>query len=338
MIRSALAATAVATLTVAAALPAQAAQPIMLRMANSVSAMSHMNVQIFGPWCQRVTKESDGTVDARLFPSNAIASSENVWDRTLSGVVDIGYINPAYMHGLFPRTAVTTLPGVGGRSLPGSIALWDMVQPGGALHDEWKTVHILAMFAYPSTGLISTVPIHKAEQLKGMKIAAFSRTIALWVTNMGAAPVTLAFSEGYEALARGTVAAIAVGFTGVQPLKVWEVAKYYTTGDLGAGGAVAIAMNKKKYEALPARGRASVDRNSGLKYTKELGVFWDRIDDQGRELAEKHGGQVYELPKAERARWVEKAEPVISEWEKQTPEGAKVLSEYRKLTQNAANN
>lgn len=327
----------VLAVTFAAAAPALAATPIVIRMADSVSAMSHMNVDIFTPWCKRVTAESGGTIHAQLFPSNEIATSENVWDRTLSGVVDIGYVPADYYGGLFPRTGVASLPMEGGRSLPASIALWKMVQPGGLLHSEWKQVHILAMFAYPSTGIVSTKPIHRIQDLKGIKIAAFGRLMAEWLTRMGAAPVTIAYSESYEAMERGTVTAIAVGFTGVQPLHLWEVAKYYTVGELGGAGAVAIAMNEHSYETLPAKAKAAIDRNSGLKYTKELGAFWDRIDAQGRKLAEQHGGHVYDLPPAERARWAKKAKPVTASWVKSTPDGVAVLTEYRKLRDQAEN-
>jgi TRAP-type transport system periplasmic protein len=337
MIRRCLAAAAATALAAALAPPAGAAG-IMIRMADSVSAQSHMNVQIFGPWCERVSKESGGTVDARLFPGSSIASSHNIWDRTLSGVVDIGYVTPAYVRGRFPRTSVSSLPREGGQSLPSSIALWHMVQPGGALHDEWKEVHVLAMFAYPTSGIVSTVPIHKMEDFKGLKVAAFDRLMAQWLTRMGAAPVTLAFAEGYEALNRGTVTAIAVGFTGVQPLHLWEVAKYYTAGNLGGAGAVAIAMNRNSYAKLPDKGKAAIDRNAGLEYTKTLGAFWDRIDAEGRKLTEKHGGVVYDLPAAELTRWGEAADPLIGEWVKRTPDGAKVLAEFRKLRDRPVSN
>jgi hypothetical protein len=58
------------------------------------------------------------------------------------------------------------------------------------------------------------------------------------------------------------------------------------------------------------------------------------IDDTERDniaIAQKMGNQtIYKLPPDELAQWKQRAEPVIAEWEKRTPDGAKVLGAFRK--------
>jgi len=329
--------TAVAAVILALAAGQASADPVLIRMANSVPATAHMNVQVFGPWCERVTAQSGGTVDAKLFPSDAISNARNMWDRILAGVVDIGYVNTSYYAGQFKRTSVTGLPLLTKESLPASVALWNMVQPSGLLADEWKDVRVLGIFVYPSSGIVSTVPIRRMEDLEGKKVGVGARAIGQWMQNLGAAPISLTYSQTYESLQRGLVTAYTVGWTGVQPLKLWEVAKYYTAGKFGASSVVGMAMSKKSYEKLPAQGRKAVDDNSGLKFTKELGTFWDRINDEGRKLVEAHKGtEIFDLTEAELSRWSKAAEPIVADWEKDTPDGAKVLDQFKKQLVQAA--
>lgn len=314
-----------------------AADPVLIRMANSVPASAHMNVQIFQPWCERVTAQSEGTVDAKLFPANAIATSQNMLDRVLAGVVDIGFVNTAYFSGKFNKSKVTGLPLQTKESLPASVALWNMMQPGGILADEWTELRVLAVFSYPGTGLVSTTPIRRMEDMAGKKVSVGDRMLGQWVQNLGAAPISQPYSEAYESLNRGVVNAVAVGWTGVQPLKLWEVAKYYTAGTFGSSSVVAIAMAKPAYEKLAQKGRAAVDRNSGLEFTKQLGAFWDKVNVEGRKMVEgQKGTQIFDLSAAEMARWAKAAEPVIENWVKETPNGDKVLAEFRAQRDRAA--
>jgi TRAP-type transport system periplasmic protein len=308
---------------------AQAADPIPVRMANSVPATSHMNVRIFDPWCKRVTAESGGTVDAKLFPANAIATSRNMWDRTLSGVVDIGYVSPAYVAGKFPGAGVTEIPFLVNDAYTSSIAFWNMIEHG-ALKDEFKEVKVLAAFVYPGSGLAAgSEPIRRIEDMKGKKIAVGNRLTGDLVESLGAAPVTIVFSETYQSLMRHTVDAVAVGFTGIQPLKLYEVAKHYTTVLLGSTNVIQ-AMNKQTYAKLPEQGKAAIERNSGEKWTRELGKFWDDVAASGRKLVEaQKDTHIYDPSPAEEARWENAAAPMAAEWVKRTHDGAKILAEFK---------
>jgi TRAP-type C4-dicarboxylate transport system substrate-binding protein len=319
--------TAVA-LCIAFAAEQAVADPVIIRMANSVPANSHMNVRIFTPWCERVTAESGGTVEAKLYPANLIATSNNVWDRVLTGVVDIGYVSPSYVGGKFPKSRVTEVPFLVGRSADSSIAFWKMIDHG-SLAPEFAEVKVLAAFVYPTSGLATPVtPIHKMEELKGKKIGVGSKMMGEWAQAMGAAPITMVYSETYDMMNRHTVDLVTAGWTGIQPLKLWEVAKGYTTVPLGSTNVV-LAMNKQSYGKLPDQGKAAIDRNSGEKWTRELAVFWDQVADEGRKLVEEHNATIYDPSEAEKADWAKASEPVGEQWVRQTRDGGKALSEFR---------
>ena len=137
------------------------------------------------------------------------------------------------------------------------------------------------------------------------------------------------FSETYQSLMRHTVDAVAVGFTGIQPLKLYEVAKRYTTVLLGSTNVIQ-AMNKKTYAKLSDKGKAAVERNSGLKWTRELGKFWDDVAASGRKLVEKQKDtHIYDPPPDVMAQWEKAAAPMAAEWIKRTPNGAKILAEFK---------
>src|SRR5678815_1173276 len=89
-------------------------------------------------------------------------------------------------------------------------------------------------------------------------------------------------------------------------------------------------MNKDTYAKLPATVKAAVDKNAGLPFTMKMANNSDTVEAQVRERTmSKPGHTVANLDPAELARWKKMVAPLVDEWVKATPDGAKVLAAYR---------
>ena len=84
-------------------------------------------------------------------------------------------------------------------------------------------------------------------------------------------------------------------------------------------------MNRRKWDALPAKAKAAIDKHSYLSFSQTLGRAADA------EWARSRGSlkDVSELSEAEEARWKKLVAPVAEQWAKETPNGAKVLEAFR---------
>ena len=88
-----------------------------------------------------------------------------------------------------------------------------------------------------------------------------------------------------------------------RPLKVHELVKYHSefAGPQPriATSVFLFAMNKQKYESLPADLKKVIDANSGRRIAEMAGRNWDEIEKPGKAAAEKAGNSFPIMPEAE---------------------------------------
>jgi len=308
--------------------PAHAQEPIQLKFGSAVPAMSWPNTMGVLPWTQQVEKDSGGAVKFTLFAGGGVVSSKNGYDRLLNGIVDALYGTVSDTPGQFPRTDVSSMPFETNRSVDASTALWRLYDKG-LINMEFTAVKPLAIFVFNASRFHANRPIAKAEDLKGLKVAVFSRMLADIANDIGGTPVTVATTEIYETMQRNLAQVAIMGWTGTQTFKIDEVTKFHLDAPLGSSPGYML-MNKETYAKLPAVAKAAVDKNAGLPFAIKMGNNSDTVEAQVRERVKaKPGHTVAELDPAELVRWKKMVAPLVDEWVKNTPDGAKVLAAYR---------
>ena len=106
-----------------AAAPA-AAQPVELRFASPAPPQSPINSRGIAEWIKEVNSASGNTVSFRLMAGPTLASFENVYDRVLKGVADIGFGTGSTVAGQFRRSEVATLPFESEGPIEVAVTLW----------------------------------------------------------------------------------------------------------------------------------------------------------------------------------------------------------------------
>jgi TRAP-type C4-dicarboxylate transport system substrate-binding protein len=94
-----------------------------------------------------------------------------------------------------------------------------------------------------------------------------------------------------------------------------------TTEDYGAGYTIMffVAMNKKKWEALPKEVQQTIEQVN-KEWIQKTAELWDKIDKEGREYTLSRGNKIIPLSKEEDARWAKAVEPVLAEYVKNMKE------------------
>lgn len=316
-------------LTMSASLPGAAkAEPMNLKFSIPLPPFSSLNKQVLAPWAGRIAKDSNGALDVQVYAEPGITTLGNSYDRTINGVVDMAWGIMAPITTQFPKTNVVTLPFEARNGLEATMGMWTLYKDG-LIADEWSKVHVLAFATFPGIYIHSNKPIKTMADLRGLRISADSRVPSLALERLGATPVHMPVSELYEASHRGTIDAIAIAWPAIMSFKLYETTRYHLEVPLGNDGAF-VAMNKQSYDRLPAAGKEAVDKESGLVLTKIILEDVTGHVSESRAFTGKQPGHVIsQLAPAEEARWIKTASPVIDQWVKETPDGAKVLAAYR---------
>jgi len=313
----------------AISLNAQAADPISLKFASPAPPMSQVNTWGITPWIEEVQKAAGEGFEVKLFPGPALGTFDNIYDRTINGIAELSFGVFGPYAGSFPGVDVASLPFETDSDVEASVALWRVFQQG-LIADEFTKVHPMALFTFPASGFHTKKEIKTADDLKGLKVAAFSRSAAREGELLGATPITMNPAEGYQAMQRGLVQSIMVGWSAVLPFKMQEVTNFHLEASLGQAPAF-IFMNKDAYAKLPAPAKAAVDKLSYESFSRRMGDVTDRQDDLGRTTVGKIPGHtVYKLSPAETANWKRILAPMTDEFVKSMPNGAAVLAAYRK--------
>lgn len=320
----------------ALAQPALAAD-VTLRAHQMLPPQAAIPGKAMVPWAAKVEKESGGRIKVQHFPSMQLGGRPpELFDQAKDGIVDIVWTVLGYTPGRFPKTEVFELPFMSGSAEVSSRAIQAYVEKYAM--DEFKDVKLIAVHTHGPGLFHSQNPINKLEDLKGMKVRGGSRVINIMLEQLGATPVGMPVPAVGEALSKGVISATTIPWEVVPSLKVQQIVKNHT-GFSGPKGlytqTFAVAMNKARYDKLPADLKKDIDNNSGIEVAAAFGRVMDEADKLGLSLAQQAGNNVITLDAAETARWQRAAAGVRAVWYKEVGDkgidGPKLVSEAEAL-------
>jgi TRAP-type C4-dicarboxylate transport system substrate-binding protein len=308
--------------------PALAADPVSLKFASPAPPMSQVNTWGITPWIEEVQKAAGGALEVKLFPGPAVANFEHVYDRTTNGVVELAFGVFGPYAGQFPRTDVVAMPFQADSGVEASTALWRLFA-SGVIAEEFGKVRPLALFTFPASGIHTKKEIKTAADLRGLKLAAFSRFASQETELLGGTPITMTPSDAYQSVQRGLADGVMVGWSAVLPFKLQEVTTHHLEASLGLAPAF-VFMNKDAHARLPDAAKKAIDGLSYEAFSRRMGDVTDRQNELGRSTVGKiPGHMIYQLGAAESAAWQKTLQPLIDEWTKSTPNGPAILASYR---------
>jgi TRAP-type C4-dicarboxylate transport system substrate-binding protein len=307
----------VAALTLAAGSSVALAQQVTLRVHQFLPAQAPVPRAFIAEWAKKVETESAGKIKIELYPSMQLGGTPpQLFDQVKDGVVDIVWTLPGYTPGRFPKSEAFELPFIAGTAEQNSQAAWEFYQKH--LRDEFKDVQIIAVHTH-GAGLIHAKGngVRKLEDMKGLKVRGPSRQVNKLISALGATPVGMPVPAMPEALSKGVIDGTVVPWEVTTPLRIAELVNTHTTFTGSRSLYVSFfvfAMNKAKYDSLPADLKKVIDANSGPATSKWVGKVMDDFDAPGLAAAKARGNTIVVLDAAETNRWKAAAQRVTDEW------------------------
>lgn len=294
---------------------AEAAKVYKMSMTTLYPTTHPTCANVWLPWTKKINKETNGRVVINYFDPNTICPNNEMYASVVSGAVTIGGHLCGATPGKFPSMETPALPLLVESALAGSLTVYDFYAKEEQAKKDFKDVKILWMWSSADFH-IQTIskPIHKLEDVKGLKLICWTQDNAELCKALGGIPINIPTQDTYLALQRGMADGLLTPIASMRSYKTSEVCKYTTMCSLMVNP-MWMGMNKDAWNELPDDIKAIFEKNSGRDMAYASGKS---LDDGSMEdykyLMEKEGKVFYILPAEERARWQEAVRPLHENW------------------------
>jgi TRAP-type C4-dicarboxylate transport system substrate-binding protein len=292
------------------------AQEVVLKLHQFLPAQANVPRLVLDVWADKVQKDSGGRIKIERFAAMQLGGKPpELYDQAKDGLADIIWTVNGYTPGRFPRSEVFELPFMMTNAEAVSRAYWDMFVKH-MKDTEFAETKIIGTWVHGPGMFHTKNPVKTPDDLKGMKIRGGSRVINNLLEKVGAQPVGLPVTGVPEALSKGVIDGTTIPWEVTTALKVPELVKNHTefSGKALYTITFVLAMNKAKYDGLPADLKKVIDDNSGQEFSAFAGKTQAGADGPARENAVKAGNNIVTISEADTAKWRELSQPVYDQW------------------------
>ena len=299
-------------------------ETITLRFSDQNSKIGWGPVHALQPWAkmveEAVSKNTKYKLKIEIYPNQTLSKGKDNWKSIKTGIADMGWCFHGYWPGMTPLADVISLP-----ALPfttgekGSEALWKLYEKFPEIKKQFDDNHVLLLYATEPYSLITTEKqVKNLEDIKGMKIRMTGGPPTDQMKALGGIPMSIPMPDVYLALKQGVIDGMGTCWEAIHTYRFHEVADFYTQTPFPAVY-FSIAVNKRKWNALPDEVKKAIASVSGLEGSKFWGRNFDKAKEGVFELAKESDKNInlYSLPEDEINRWLEiGGKPIWNEWVK----------------------
>lgn len=264
---------------------------------------------------KEVGDRTDGKVTARFYWSGAMGSGTELLELTANGAVDVGSFVPAYYPGQMPlMSLVNSLPLTWDNPILAMETQQYLVENNEYVQAELEAngVYPILFHGLPPYRLQCTKPVRKIEDIEGLRVRTFGEWPPIMFERLGAVPVNIAMTEVYEGLQRGSLDCAYLSVEGAGFLKIGEVAKYWSTINLGAIAAYSSFVSADKYESWSDEFKQILEEAADVAEAYEKEEF-ARLEEATLESADELGVKVVEFEDQDKLGEV--VPDLLGEWE-----------------------
>ncbi|WP_439574954.1 TRAP transporter substrate-binding protein [Phreatobacter sp.] len=291
---------------------------VTLRLHHFLPPVSNAHQRFLLPWSRNVETASGGRIKVDIFPSMQLGGAPpQLYDQARDGVMDIVWTLPGNTPGRFPATEAMELPFIAGkRAVTNSKAMADLFPVHFA--KDYAETQILCIWAHDHGLIHSSKQVRTQADLSGLKLRFPTRQAGEALRALGATAIGMPIPQVPEALAQGVIDGAVVPWEVVPALRLHELVRHHTEipgSPTLYTATFVLAMNKAKYNGLPADLKKVIDDHSGMVAATMAGGMWD---DRGHVVSEmvkqRPRNTITVLAEDEVAKWRTATKGVEEAW------------------------
>lgn len=307
------------------------AQKTIKWKAQALWSAAELSYKTFVDFCKRVKVLTNGRLEITPYSAGTIVPTFECLDAVTNNVMQAMHQWPGYFSGKEPAfAAISDL--IAGYSHPWQKDAWMYYKGGWEMLNEMYrpyNAYTVGWMFWGVESLISTKPIRKMEDFKGLKMRVPHGMTALLMQKLGASVVVLPGGEVYSALDKGVIDASDWATPSMnQRMGFFEVAKYYIYPGFHSMPLGGFTVNINEWNKLP-------DDIKQILKTACREWCWDSIEriavDDIRANAEMKGKGVTAITWSDedlaRVRLV--AQEIWDEFSKKSPMTKKVIDSQK---------
>lgn len=308
-----------------------------LTMHHFLSSNSPAHKDFLVPWAKKIEEASKERIKIDIYPSMSSGGKPNeLYGQVRDGAFDLVWTLAGYTPGIFPRVEVFELPTVHqGSAVVTTQAIYENMD---LIKEDFKDVESIIIHSSAGNALhTKNKEIKSATNLKGLKLRSPSRTGSWYITDLGAKPVGMPLPALPQALSKGAVDGMLMPFEIFPPYKMQQLTKKSFEGPKGARFGTSIfmlLMNKDKFNSLPKDLQKIIKDNSDAAVYKQTGELFDKVEEPGKALQIKAGGEVVKFTPKQWQEFETIGQKVVNQWIKEVNNkginGKKLVDEARK--------
>ncbi len=256
-----------------------------------------------------VARRTHGAYKVRVFPGETMVKVPETYDAVRQGAVEMSVVGIGIFEGLHPALAEYPMSY---DSIDANVAatkpLIELLSR--EIFEKFLNMKGLASYTTGAQELISKRPVKNLEDWKGLLVGTGNPQGAMLVTALGAAPVTIFWTDFYSGLSKGTVDAVLNSMRSDVVYKLTDAVKYVTLF-YAQPTFLSYNINLDVWKKMPPHVQ-QVFLQEAQKACDEMNVYqtkaWEETD---RKALADLGAIIYDVPRAERDRWKSAVSPYI---------------------------
>ena len=276
-----------------------------LKLATFEPPKAFIASKILAAWAKKVNQCSAGDLNVKMYAGGVLGSPPKQYDIVTSGVADISWTVLGYIGGQFPLSSVVELPFLTRTSKAGTTALNTLFNEG-YLDKEMSGIKVIGLHSNPGYHVhMKETKVVKPADFKGKKMRVPSKIAGTILKTLGATGVKVPAPGTSEALNKGVVDGTPFPYTAIGSFRLFDVTKYHTELHV-TNATFGLIMNEKKYNDLPNKAQACIDKFSGHAFGDWASNLIDNQNAKMKNEISKRDGHEIIIP----------SESVIAEYKK----------------------
>lgn len=230
------------------------AQKTIKWKAQALWSAAELSYKTFVDFCNRVKVLTNGRLEITPYSAGTIVPTFECLDAVTNNVMQAMHQWPGYFSGKEPAFAAIS-DMIAGFSHPWQKDAWMYYKGGWEMLNEMYrpyNAYTVGWMFWGVESLISTKPIRKMEDFKGLKMRVPHGMTAMLMQKLGASVVVLPGGEVYSALDKGVIDASDWATPSMnQRMGFFEVAKYYIYPGFHSMPLGGFTVNIKEWNKLP---------------------------------------------------------------------------------------